>query len=67
MQPHVFIRGFILEIPPSLGKYISQCHLGEKWEGGTEKDGKCKRKRKKGKEKFIIGSKSVKLMQNKET
>ncbi len=38
---------------------------GKIWKKGTEKDRKCKRKRKKGKEKFKIGSKGVKLMQNK--
>jgi hypothetical protein len=39
---------------------------GKKWKGGTEKDGKCnKRKRKIGKENFTIGRKRVKLMQKK--
>jgi hypothetical protein len=37
------------------GKYIGQCHLGEKYEKGNEKREKCKRKRKKGERTRKIG------------
>jgi hypothetical protein len=33
------------------GGDISRCHLGEKYENGREKGGKCKRKRKKAERK----------------